>query len=538
MLSHFIRKFRPPAPADTPPVKVGPLRWHLTPAGRELFGDTSPSLDRWIAAGVAVEVKRNLQRTIWRVALPGGAVYVKRCRANTPRAWGRELLRPPKARLEFENAVRLRELGVPCTEPLAWAEADSLWPGDSVVVTREYPNAVSLDQRLAEADPATGRRLAEQLGRLFAHMHRVGVAHPDPHPGNILSDGERLALVDVHAVRFGRPLAWPHARDNLVLVNRWFQVRATRADRRRFWHAYTAGWSDADAKARELEAATEASNLQFWAGRTGRYLGDNSGFRRVRAGAVRGHAVRELPDVVLQTWLTDPDAVFAQPGVKLLKDSRSSTVAVVAGGVIFKRFRLKSAFAAVKNVFRRSPALRSWVHGHNLLDRHLPTARPLFVAHRYRLGMPCEGYIAFEIVPAAAELPDAVRTADRQRLRVLAWKLGRLIRLMHDRQVSHRDLKAPNILIDGQTGNPVLIDLVGITTGRRVSDVERVRNLARLNASFAQSAQVSRTDRWRFLRAFLDPSVERNVLKSWWKGVAAATAAKVRKNLQSGRPLG
>jgi serine/threonine protein kinase len=109
---------------------------------------------------------------------------------------------------------------------------------------------------------------------------------------------------------------------------------------------------------------------------------------------------------------------------------------------------------------------------------------------------------------------------------------------MHDRQVAHRDLKAPNILIDGSTGNPVLIDLVGITTDRRVSDRERVRNLARLNASFAQSAQVSRTDRWRFLRAYLDQSVERNVLKSWWKGVADATAVKVRKNLQSGRPLG
>lgn len=535
MFSHFLRKFRPPTAADTTPVRVGPLLWHLTPAGRELFGDTGPSLEN----SPSVVVKRNLQRTVSRVVLPAAVVYLKRCRANTPRAWGRELLRPPKARLEFENAVRLRDLGAPCTEPLAWAEADSLWPGDSVIVTREYPNAATLDDYLRRPlTPWKRRELAAELGRLFARMHAAGVSHPDPHPGNFLYDGEHFALLDVHAVRFGPPLTWPQARDNLALVNRWFQMRASRTDRRRFWHAYTATNSDTDAAARELEAATEASNLRFWAGRTGRYLGDNSGFRRVRAGAVRGHAVRDLPDELLAAWLADPDAVFGQPGARLLKDSRSSTVAVLPGGIVYKRFRLKSPFAAAKNLFRRSPALRSWVHGHNLLDRHLPTARPLFVAHRYRLGVPCEGYIAFEAVPAAVELPDAVRTADFHRLRELAGQLGKLIRLMHDRQVSHRDLKAPNILIHGQTGTPVLIDLVGITTGRRVPDAERVRNLARLNASFAHSPQVSRSTRRRFLRAYLGPKVERNVLKSWWKRVAAATAAKVRKNLQSGRPLG
>ena len=52
-------------------------------------------------------VKENYQRTILRVELPGGAVFVKRIRANTPRAWAREILRPPKARLELENALRL-----------------------------------------------------------------------------------------------------------------------------------------------------------------------------------------------------------------------------------------------------------------------------------------------------------------------------------------------------------------------------------------------------------------------------------------------
>ena len=139
-------------------------------------------------------------------------------------------------------------------------------------------------------------------------------------------------LLDVHSVRFGPPLSWAESRDNLVLLNRWFQLRATRTDRARFWQAYreTQGTVELGAEpSRQVEAATVASNLRFWAARTGRYLGNNRQFRKVKRGAIRGHAVKDLPNAVLAALLADPDAVFATPGAVLLKDSPSATVAVV-----------------------------------------------------------------------------------------------------------------------------------------------------------------------------------------------------------------
>jgi tRNA A-37 threonylcarbamoyl transferase component Bud32 len=547
MLSHFVRKLRSFVVADTPSVRVGSLLWHLTPAAVDLFGETVPDITAWEANGSVVVVKQNGQRTISRVALPGGTVYLKRCRTNTPRAWGREILRPPKAQLEFENTTELQTLGIPCAQPLAWAKTNSGWPGDSILLTRECPNAVPFDTVLNHRiTSAERRRLARKLGSLFAQIHDAGVAHPDPHPGNFLFDGTQFILIDVHAVRFGPPLTWLEARENLVLFNRWFQVRATRIDRARFWRSYisartTLGLPDSKRLAREVESATAASNLRFWASRTARYLGNNRQYRQVKAGNIRGHAVREWPDEVVQAWLTDPDAVFTQSGVKLLKDSRSSTVALAPlspGGdgsqIIFKRFRINTPLAAVKNLFRRSAALRSWVFGHNLLDRHLPTPRPVFVAHRYRFGIPHEGYIAFEQVPGAIELPDAVQSASEHELRELSGQLARLIRSMHERQVSHRDLKAPNILIAGPTRKPVLIDLVGLTVGRPVSEADRIQNLSRLNASFLNSAAVSHTVRLRFLRVYLNHSKD---WKTWWIRIAAATDEKRLKNLHSGRPL-
>jgi hypothetical protein len=368
----------------------------------------------------------------------------------------------------------------------------------------------------------------------------------------------RFALTDLHAVRFGKPLTWAETRANLTLMNRWFQVRATRTDRARFWRAYLAARATlsadhdrAKALARELEADTAASNHRFWSHRTDRYVSNNREFRRVRGKGVRGYVVRDLPDAVVREHLANPDSVFDRPGVRLLKDSRSSTVAVVfittpdgQRNVIFKRFRWKGWATAGKNWFRPSPALRSWLVGHGLRDRGLPTARPLMMLHRYRAGLPAEGYIAFEFVAESRGLDEAVAGLGHDPglvRRTWADKLGRLVRDMHDKQVSHRDLKAPNILMAGSdpaTAEPILIDLVGVTAGRPVRREKRVRDLARLNASFLGSPHVTRTDRLRVLRAYLRWGLHGpGDWKKWWAEIGRATQAKAAKNERSGRVL-
>jgi hypothetical protein len=213
-------------------------------------------------------------------------------------------------------------------------------------------------------------------------------------------------------------------------------------------------------------------------------------------------------------------------------------------GVFLKRFNRKSQVGVWKNAFRAPPAMRSWLFGHNLQDRGLPTPRPLLVAHRSRLGVPVVSYLAVEKVPAAMGLSEAVAAAvnlapvaRRQFLRRLAADLGRLVRTMHDRHVSHRDLKAPNILLEGGI-SPKLIDLVGVRAGPAVPFATRVRDLARLNASFLSSPNVSRTDRLRALTAYLGvPPQDGRSWKAWWAAVAQATRVKAAKNARTGRPL-
>ena len=569
MWSDVLRKFGTlVTPPVGPAVRAAGRVWHLSAEGEALFGAAGPAVDRWLADGSATVVKSGPHRTVYRVALAGEAVYLKHCRINGPRAWAREVMRPPKARLEFENAARLRALGVGAAVPLAWGTPDSVWPGESFLVSRDLAPAVPLIDFVALRFPALAagdqprvrRQLARGLGRFLALLHDRGIAHPDPHAGNVLVDlpaslVPHFSLLDVHAVRFGPPLSWAESRAELILYNRWFQMCASAADRHRFWHTYrlarqtlpvvTAAAAARDAL--ELERDTSTSNRRFWLARTRRYSGTHRTVHTVRAGRVRGLAVRDLPDSFLRELLADPDAAFARPGVTVLKRCMSSTVAELQmptpdgpRAVILKRVNVRSALDPLKNLFRASAVRRSWLLGHGLCERQLPTPRPLAMFHRRRAGfLPAEGYLLTEKVPAAVGLPEAVAVCgDPHTLRAWGERLARVVRAMHDRGVSHRDLKAPNVMLQ-HGAMPVLIDLVGVRArADAVPFARRAKELARLNASFLAMPHVTRGERLRFLRAYLASGASQPDWKAWWAAVSKATAAKVAKNRRAGRVIG
>lgn len=579
---------------DLPIVRCGERIWHVTPAGVELFGSSGPDIDLWIANGSAVLVKTNPARTVYRVDLPGGTVFIKHCKITGLRSWAREVIRLPKARLEFENSLALRERNIPAVEPLAWGHLNSYRPGESYLITRGHTAAIPFLHYLEHILPALPldeyrsicHRIACELGRFLARLHDAGVTHPDPHPGNLLFElpqcrTPRFALIDLHAIQIGKPLGWARSRDNLVLFNRWFQLRASRTDRARFWHAYRCARERLPMpvagtlrmQAIELERETVASNLRFWAAREDRCLELNRHFQKVRQGNVRGWAVRDLSAVFLQKLLANPDEPFSSHNstngnaiagkghghqhVRLLKDSPTSTVVEMTMPgpdgpvpVVLKRVNMRSWITPIKNLLRPSQVLRSWINGHAFRDRRLATPRPLAAFHRYRRGLPAEGYLLTEKVADAVAIDVAIslshplshESVGTQRSKPgfakVSVALARLLRAMHDRDVSHRDLKAANILLANST-QPMLIDLVGVRTQVRLTDAQRAKELARLNASFLNSPHVNLTDRLRFLRAYLSSGPGLGVgWKNWWEMVCRATAAKAEKNRRRKRMLG
>ena len=512
------------------------LHWEAAPEVRDvLLGPEGLRLAEWLEKGQAQIVKQGPHRTVYRVVLPEVDCYVKHCRVYDTRAWLRKCFRPSKARGEYQRCLAVAARGVPTVTPLAIGEAPGSWPGDSVLVTQALdakPLGHFIEQTLPTLPPRRrtllGQRLAIVLGRFLARLHDAGITHRDLHVNNILvglgpDDEPRLHLIDLHAVRLGEPLSWPARRENLVVFNRWFILRVGRSDRLRFWRAYQdAVGGVAILDPRDLEERTRQSNLRFWKSRDRRCLLKNRYYRPVRSAVASGHAVADFDSAALAA---DPDQPFRRADVVLLKDSRSSTVAefdLVINGtarrVIYKRFRIASRSKPWAALLRRTPALRSWVFGHGLREHCLPTPRPLLVLHQRRRGLAREGYLLTEKVPEAEELSSYVaRLAGlpeeqrRTRLRALIEQAARLVRQLHQSQLSQRDLKAANLLVQQTDSELALwfIDLVGVTRHRILSRGRRVQNLTRLHASFYQHALLTRTDKLRFLRTYLSLGIAR-----------------------------
>ncbi|MGH7169378.1 MAG: lipopolysaccharide kinase InaA family protein [Gemmataceae bacterium] len=552
----------------------GGVRWQICPGLEQLFGPDGLRLDDWLLAGQAQVVKHGPHRTVYHVVLPELDFYLKHNRLADCRARLRELVRPSKARIEYVHARAVAARQVPTFEPLALGEpCRATAPRDSFLITRSLPETRALHSFLETTLPQwpmprqarLRQRLAEELGRLLARMHDSGIAHHDLHPGNLLlrldaEDHLELFLIDLHAVRLGAPLSWRARRANLILLNRWFVLRSQHTDRLRFWRAYESTTGPHAGAIADLEGATRTSNLRLWRKLDRRCLGANRHFRRLGGAGMSGHVVADLAAETLAPLLADPDAPFERSDAIVLKRSPSSAVVEFdlpgpngPRRVIYKRFAVTRWSDPWTALLRPAPALRSYALGHALLMRCLPTPRPLAVWHRYRYGLPHEGYLLTEKVADALELRafvDHLHTLtaaeSRTRLRRLIDQAAHLLATLHQRRLSHRDLKAANLLVSGvsqlaseEDVSLQLIDLVGVRRLRKLRRSRRVRNLARLNASFHDHPVVTLSDRLRFLRVYLRWGLRGRIgWKRWWRQIAEATAIKIGRNLRKGRPLG
>ena len=581
-------------------LSVGGFRWSLLPdLHAQLLNDQGLRLPEWLQSGQARVVKQGPHRVVYRVELPGLCFYVKHNYVHDQRAWFRQLVRPSKARIEFDRVMAAAERGIPTISPLALAEEEThIGSGESILITQSLEDCIPLHFFLAAVLPTftpprasrLRQHLAVELGKLVARIHEAGILHHDLHAGNLLvrvsaDDRVQLFVIDLLAVKMGPPLDWRQSRANLVMINCWFTFRVNRADRLRFWKAYFEarklgvwqrdryGTKHYTKELHEIEELSWQRNLRFWQRRDKRCLHNCRYYRKVKGPGAVGHAVMEIDDDDLAELLLDPDAPFRQGGARVLKESASSTVIEMdfrVNGqlrrVIYKRFRVTAWKDPLASLFRPTPALRSWIHGQGFRERGLPTARPFVVLHRRRLGMFHEGFLLTEKIAHADDLHDYLQSLAPlpapRRLDLVRRLIGRVahtIRALHQRQLSHRDLKAANILVrrwDAPPDEPSayaqdiqnllympessvwLIDLVGVERFLDLARGRRVQNLSRLNASFFGSAKITRTDRLRFLLTYLNcGAFGRCDWKSWWKQIDRATLRKVERNQRQGKPL-
>ncbi len=546
-------------------------------------------LARWLREGRARVVKDGEHRTVYRVDLPGGTIYVKHYRCQSlPRA-GRSLIRASAARREFRKMREVARRKVPTARAIGFGELRRHGLVlDNYFVTEALPDAVPLDECLNRdlpLRPATERavlrrRLACAMAEFCAALHAAGVVQDDLHPGNILVEWAehslasaipaphaapsvratstsdrflwpRLYLIDLPGVRLLRPLSWRATRDNLVMLHASLATVTTRSDRWRFWRTYQAARRDlriADPRqaAHEIARGAREFACRNWRGRDARSLRNNRDFQAFRHGHTQVHAVAALDRKLLEFLADEPASLLHKFQQQPMKLGHSSVVVraelPLAGEVVevaYKRCRTPAGWKRLLAPFRKPRAWRGWYLGQALYQRGIPTAQPLCLIH----PPGGDSYLATAWIPGAENLHlFAWRLAQQNdraaeiRARQTAASLGCLLGRLHRWQIAHRDLKWGNLLAAerAETVETAIIDLDGVRIRSKLKTKERVRNLARFAASLVLHPAVRRSHCQRFLLAYLREYGEGEDWKVWWRQIAAACQQLIRRKHRRG----
>ena len=566
--------------------KTGDVGWWVKPGWQPtLIGTQGLRLEQWRAEGKLSIVKSGPHRTVYRADLTEGPVYIKHYLVPSFREMWRQWLRRGKGRNEAKRAFSLAGHGVLTIDPIALGEQRPrklLY--ENYLVSPEIAGSMPLDLFIERnLEPAQGieatrlrKTLTREVARLTARLHNAGAVHQDFHAGNILvrslgGDQIELAMIDLDALRFRRQLSWSEARVSLAQLNHGFWQRCTRSDRLRFLQTYlnerTTPGPNPASFARSIENATTLWAERMWRRSSRRCHGTNKYFHTRKAPGAWAVASRSLDTPTIDLLLQNPDAPFSQSATTILKDSRTTTVAEtilpVDGkptAVIYKRFNRKKWLDPWLALFRPSRGWRSWNAGQHLAVREVPTPRNLLYLRQnsnQRTGLlrllrflPRETYlVTLKAEPSITltdwirdELAQATPANRQQRIRRYTYALARLLRLMHERSLSHRDLKAANILIvgdpDSQTPALCLIDLVGVDLESPLSQRRRIQNLARLHLSLLATPGRTHGDSLRFLRWYLQREDKTEThWKTIWHAVSKAAGTKTAQNERRGRPL-
>lgn len=577
------------APLFKPPgwvfLEFGEVGWWVRTEWREaLLGPDGLRLEEWRDSNRTTTVKTGPHRVVYRVETAKGAVYVKHYKVPGLREILRQWFRRGKARNEAKRARKLARIGIPTITPIALGEQRRrAFLFENYLISPEIPGSRPLDQFVEEYLPTlpvaqqakTRRALAREVALLTARLHDAGFLHQDFHPGNVLvrvlgPDQIELAMIDLDALRRPKRIDQSSVKTNLALLNHYFWFRCDRADRLRFLKCYlearqrTMIAADLAEFAQSIEDATRAWAERLWR-RWGRRCRESNKYFHVNSSANgRCVAVRDVEQSTMKRLLANPDAPFDQPDTVMIKSSRTTTVAEVTlevGGrqerVIYKRFNKKKFMEPMLNMARPTRGWRAWQAGQHLTCRGIPTPRNLLCIERGRghgipvlARIPHTSYVVTTKAAPSQTLADFAREGlpllngaeQRGVRRSLCRALAKLIRSLHERSLSHRDLKAANILILGDPCAVLpelsLIDLVGADVSYPLPRRRIVQNLARLYLSMAETPGRTRSDYLRFLRAYLPWSrTPRAAWKVIWMEIVHAASSKHAQNQRRGRPL-
>ena len=492
-------------------------------------------------------VKDNTVRTVVRLDDPtnpeGTGYYVKRYKFKRSTDCVKYLVRPTKARQEWNICGQLKQAGIPTCDVLAMSHSKSgPFYREAFLVSREIAGTVELkdfvEQKQWRQPGAPGKmEIVRELADLSGQLARKGFYHKDYHSGNILvrpsaPAGSRLFVLDLHSIYKKRAVGRRHALRMLAFLGTSFSdEQVNDRERLRFLLRFLQRWKGqawlnrgrAIQWARLARKAVRGHHRRHMRSRTKRCVKESSMFTGHARPPYTVHRRRDMPaDYALQAAEMHSRILSGESSEgKLCKNGTRTEVTLcplpgvppadpdrpvpedelTSGAVCVKSFFPRSVGERLKDAFRwRSRARAAWVALRGAAVRGIPVPRPLALLERGRLSSDRD-FLIMEAVNDGQNLEDLVSSPLPRHERVRLCKtLANLLETLQKENVYHPDMKPTNVLVER---NEAGFDLYLIDMGRVRFESEGgrerwIRYLAQLNAGLP--GQITLLDRMRFLR--------------------------------------
>jgi tRNA A-37 threonylcarbamoyl transferase component Bud32 len=427
-------------------------------------------------------VKDRGYRQIWRFEFGGRGYYLKFYHRHGYRDTFRRFFRGSPARAEFTKLQSLQKAAIPSARAVAvmmgFRLADQI--GDAVIIEAIEP-ATQLDLYFNElelrGEPAWDHlELSKKIRDLVNQLARAGFGHEDLHLGNLLHKDGKLYLLDGYAVRTGG-LKMRHLLHLAHSVSRY----ASKTDLQRGWEQLGPGGP------LPINNSVTTSLVESF---ISRITGENRYFGRIEIEDWRGSffkhdkyprrwsAASQL-QIEREQWekiLPDLLQRIESDQLQVIKRSKSGDVLadqVTLGGrelqIIIKRPRRRYWYRYVNEIGRGSRARRAWFKSWRMILRNFPTAWPLLLLEKRRLGYVTDSLIIFERVPGPTLTRVDLEAMEPDHRDMLLRRAGRILRELERQGFAHFDAKPSNWIVraDDKLGPmPILIDVDGIRRRR------------------------------------------------------------------------
>jgi serine/threonine protein kinase len=192
----------------------------------------------------------------------------------------------------------------------------------------------------------------------------------------------------------------------------------------------------------------------------------------------------------------------------LIKNSSRTKISIFENRgikICVKQFCYPSLWSRLKENFRYSKGIKSWINGNDLRAKGISSIKPMaLIERRNRLGL-IESFFIMEAPEKGEELGRYILKGfkDVRRKIIFIKSFAKWLSDLHQKNIYHKDMKASNILILEKecSWDFLLIDMEDFEMGKSITEKKLLKNLIQLNTSIPNN--IKTTDRFRFFYNYL-----------------------------------